>query len=246
MNLVDRMGAATRWLLSGVFALLVLGWSAGNAGAATDFAAWVGDLRREAVGRGISTCVLDAALHGVAPLPRVIELDRKQPERTITFARYLDRVVTPARVRRGRALHAEHRALLEEIGHRYGVQPRFIVALWGIETDFGRNTGGFDVIAALATLAYDGRRSAYFRSELLDALEILEQGHVRPEAMKGSWAGAMGQCQFMPSSFRRYAVDADGDGRRDIWSTLPDVFASTANYLGQAGWNPRYTWGREV
>ncbi len=216
------------------------------AAAATDFAAWLGELRNEALSQGIRPETLDLALRDLAPNPRVIELDRKQPEFTLTFEEYLRRVVPPSRVERGRRLLAEHAALLKEIAARYHVQPRFIVALWGIETDFGRVTGGFPVIEALATLAYDGRRSAYFRKELLYALRIVDEGHVTPDNMMGSWAGAMGQSQFMPSSFVRYAVDYTGDGRRDIWGTLADVFASAANYLASVGWRDDQTWGREV
>ena len=214
--------------------------------AAQPFADWLVELREEALGRGIATTTLDAAFEGVEPIPRVIELDRKQPEFTITFAQYLQRVAPESRVKKARRKLAEHKALLTAIGRKYGVQPRFIVALWGIETDFGRVLGGFPVIAALATLAHDGRRSAFFRTELLHALTILDEGHTRPAAMMGSWAGAMGQNQFMPSSFVNFAVDEDGDGRRDIWSTPTDVFASAANYLAQSGWQDDQTWGRRV
>lgn len=219
---------------------------AGPAQAAQEFGAWLEELRREAAAQGISQRILDAALTGVQPIPRVIELDRRQPERTITFAQYVERVVPQSRVDRARRLYAEHKALLDQVGAKYGVQPRFIVALWGIETDFGRNTGSYKVVDALATLAHDGRRSAYFREELLKALRILDEGHIEPERMKGSWAGAMGQSQFMPSSFLNYAQDFNGDGSKDIWTSLPDVFASAANYLSTVGWNPNQTWGREV
>lgn len=211
-----------------------------------DFATWLDGVRAEALARGVRAVTLDAALSGVAPIPRVIELDRRQPEFTLTFEQYLDRVIPERRVKRGRALLAEHRGLLEEIAAAYRVQPRFIVALWGIESAFGRITGGFDVVPALATLAFDGRRSAYFRAQLMDALVILDQGHIAPRDMKGSWAGAMGQSQFMPSSFLRFAIDHDGDERRDIWTTPADVFASTANYLAKSGWRDDITWGREV
>jgi membrane-bound lytic murein transglycosylase B len=231
--------------IAGVAGLLALA-GAGPAGAAADFAAWVGALRQEAVGKGIRPELFDRAFADVRPIPRVIELDRKQPEFTLTFQEYLDRVVPPARQERGRARYLEHKDLLDRIGARYGVQPRFIVALWGIETDFGRVSGSFPVVASLATLAYDGRRAGYFRGELLHALTILNEGHITPDRMMGSWAGAMGQPQFMPSSFVRYAVDADGDGRRDIWATQADVFASAANYLSSVGWRDDQTWGREV
>jgi membrane-bound lytic murein transglycosylase B len=208
--------------------------------------AWLVDLRAEARGAGISDKTLDAALTNVALIPRVIELDRKQPEFTLTFAQYLERVVPAERQEKARARFSTHRDLLTEVGEKYGVQPRFIVALWGIETDFGRVLGGFDVIPALVSLAYDGRRSAYFRKELIAALKIIDEGHVTADSMKGSWAGAMGQSQFMPTSFRSFAEDYDKDGRRDIWSTQADVFASAANYLKKSGWRNDMTWGREV
>ena len=213
---------------------------------AESFAEWREGVRSEALDLGISTTIFDTAFADVEPIPRVIELDRSQPEVTLTFDQYVERVVPESRVEKGRKLLAEHRELLEPIGRKYGVPPRFIVALWGIETNFGQYLGGFPVIASLATLAYDGRRSAYFRQELLHALRILEDGHITPEAMMGSWAGAMGQSQFMPSSFVNYAVDHNGDGRRDIWGTQGDVFASAANYLSQAGWRAGETWGRRV
>ncbi|MGC6485154.1 MAG: lytic murein transglycosylase [Candidatus Puniceispirillales bacterium] len=217
-----------------------------TAHAAENLDDWLRDLRADARAEGVSEATLDAALTGVALVPRVIELDRKQPEFTLTFAQYLDRVVPVSRQKRAQARYQTHRALLEEIGAKYGVQPRFIVALWGIETDFGRVLGGFDVIPALVSLAYDGRRSAFFRKELMHALKIIDEGHITVDAMKGSWAGAMGQSQFMPSSFRRFAEDYDGDGRRDIWGTQADVFASAANYLKRSGWRDDITWGREV
>jgi len=218
------------------------------ASAQTDaaFQAWLAELRAEALQAGIREQTLDASFAGVEPIPRVIELDRRQPESTLTFEQYVELIVSDARVARGRASLQEHAPLLQEIGAKFGVQPRFIVALWGIETNFGQNTGGFSVIAALTTLAYDGRRSKYFRGELLDALRIVDEGHIRPENMKGSWAGAMGQSQFMPSSFMNYAYDYNGDGAKDIWTTSADVFASAANYLSGVGWSADITWGREV
>jgi membrane-bound lytic murein transglycosylase B len=196
--------------------------------------------------KGISQATLEAALAGVQPIPKVIELDRRQPENTITFRQYITGVVNPGRVEGGRRRFAENRALLEEIGSRYKVQPRFIVALWGIETDFGAFSGNFSVVASLATLAYEGKRGGFFRTELLAALRILNEGHIKPAELKGSWAGAMGQTQFMPSSYLSYAVDYDGSGRRDIWTNRADVFASIANYLSSSGWDGSATWGREV
>lgn len=210
------------------------------------FSTWLQELRAEASQRGIQTATLDAALRDAEVLPRVIELDRQQPELTLTFAQYLQRVIPDARVYQGRQLLKQHQTLLNQVAETYGVPAPVIVALWGIESDYGRRTGGFSVISALATLAYDGRRSTYFRRELLDALQILDEGHISPDQMTGSWAGAMGQSQFMPSSFIKRAVDYNDDGRRDIWTTLDDVFASTANYLALAGWRKGELWGREV
>ncbi len=210
------------------------------------FEEWLVELRVEAAEKGISAETLDAALTGIQPIPRVIELDRKQPEFTLTFDEYLERVVPQSRQNRAKARFATHRDILQEISEKYGVQPRFVVALWGIETDFGRVLGGFDVIPALASLAYDGRRAKYFRSELHHALRIIDEGHIAADAMKGSWAGAMGQSQFMPSSFNEYAQDYDGDGRQDIWGTKADVFASASNYLKRVGWRSDLTWGRKV
>lgn len=212
---------------------------------ADDFAAWLYDLKAEAAARGIQPQTL-AALDNVSFKERVIELDQSQPESRLTHAEYLARTVTPARIAKGRELLAQHRTLLTEIGAAYGVQPRFIVALWGKETDFGRFTGGFNVLDALATLAFEGRRASYFRGELINALHIIDGGHIPAERMLGSWAGAMGQCQFMPTSFFKYAVDGNNDGKTDIWRTLPDVFASTANYLRTEGWNNQQNWGRAV
>lgn len=211
-----------------------------------NFQAWLQDLRREAAAAGISQATLDAALSDVSPIERVIELDRRQPEYTQTFWSYLDKRVTPERIARGRELLVQHRALLARVQARYGVQPRFLVAFWGLETNFGQYTGGYPVVGALATLAYDERRGDFFRKELLNALRILDEGNVTPSAMQGSWAGAMGQLQFMPSTFVHYAVDFDGDGKRDIWNSLPDVFASAANYLSSIGWRGDLIWGREV
>ena len=213
---------------------------------AEEFDVWRGTLRTEALANGVSAALFDEAFQNVSPIARVIELDRNQPEFTLTLSTYLQKVVSGARAKKARIRLEEHKDILAEVSAKYDVQPRFIVALWGIETNFGQHTGGFSVIAALATLAHDGRRSAYFRKELLNALTILQEGHIKPADMKGSWAGAMGQSQFMPSSFLSYATDWDGDGRRDIWTTQNDVFASIANYLSSVGWRNDLTWGREV
>jgi len=239
-----------RILLLGIVALTLITTvgpvRAQDDNAAEDFGVWLETLRAEALEERISAATLDAALAGVEPIPRVIELDRSQPEGAMTFAQYMERVVPNSRVQKGRARLKENAVTLKAVHEAFGVQPRFIVALWGIETNFGQYIGGFSVIASLATLAHDGRRSAYFRGELLNALRILEQGHISPDAMVGSWAGAMGQSQFMPSSFVRFAIDFNGDGRRDIWTSKADVFGSAANYLAESGWNGNQTWGRKV
>ncbi len=237
-----------RILMGGLLAV-PLWLAAGTASAQSDdalFLKWLEGLRADALENGISQSTLDRSLVNVAPIPRIIELDRHQPESTITFEKYQARIVNATRIRIGRERLAKHRALLTEIGDQFGVQPRFVVALWGIETNFGSFTGGFPVVDALATLAYDGRRSKYFRGELLKALQIIEEGHIEPEDMKGSWAGAMGQSQFMPSSFLNFAHDYNGDGAKDIWNTQADVFASAANYLKGVGWRDDITWGRKV
>jgi membrane-bound lytic murein transglycosylase B len=212
-----------------------------------DFAVWLENLRVEARAAGISQKNLDAALAGLkAPLPRVVDLDRKQPEFTQSLADYVAARVSEKRIVNGRRMMSRYPTWLGRVERKYGVQRRFIVALWGIETNYGEHTGGFPVIQSLVTLAYDGRRSTYFRKELLNALRILDAGHIPLRQLKGSWAGAMGQCQFMPSSFLSYATDADGDGRIDIWNSVPDVLASAANYLQQVGWRGDQTWGRPV
>ena len=230
------MVAIMVWLLAAVPA----------AQAQAPFEQWLDAVRADARAMGVSEATLDSALSNISPIERIIELDRRQPEGRLSFAEYLQRQTPDSRIERGRRLLQENRDLLAEIGSAYGVQPRFIVALWGMETSYGSYTGGYPVIEALATLAYDGRRSDYFRRELLNALRILDEGHIAIADMKGSWAGAMGQSQFMPSNFLSLAVDHDGDGRRDIWTTRADVFASAANFLAKAGWNDGVTWGRQV
>lgn len=238
-------GRFMNWSRPVVFALLVsLLYSPAVRAQGSDFGEWLQGLRQEALEAGISEATLDAALAGIEPLPRVIELDRRQPELTWTLEQYMNRIVSEERVARGREKLRENAALLERVGKEYGVQPRFLAALWGIETNYGQVSGGFSVIPAVATLAHDGRRSAFFRKELLLALRIVDQGHVTPDRMVGSWAGAMGQVQFMPSTFVSYAVDGDGDGRIDLWGSKEDAFASAANYLSRMGWDGARTWGR--
>jgi membrane-bound lytic murein transglycosylase B len=241
-----RAIAAARALGLALAALLLLAALAPAQANDLDFSAWLRTLRAEAIAKGISRATVDRALFNIQPIPHVIELDHKQPEFTLTFQEYIDKVVSDSRVEKGRAMMAEHRDLLARVAKTYGVQPQFLLALWGIESDFGRITGDYPVVTALATLAYDGRRSSFFRGELMAALRILDHGYIDLPVMTGSWAGAMGQAQFMPSSYLRYAVDYDGTGHRDIWHSTPDVLASIANYLAQSGWAPGQGWGMEV
>lgn len=211
-----------------------------------DFGAWLSKFRDEASLKGIRKEILDTALSNLEPIPRILELDLKQPEFILTFSEYKARVVSESRVNNAINRFKENRSLLREIAQQFQVQPRFIVALWGIESDFGRIDGGFPVIAALATLAYDGRRANYFRNELLEALRIINDGQAVPEEMIGSWAGAMGQLQFMPSTVRRFWVDYNKNSRLDLWKTPVEALASAANYLSKLGWRGDETWGREV
>ena len=233
-------------LLALTFHWPIAGWPTSVYAEENDFSSWLELIRAEAIEAGVQEDILDEALGSIELRPRIVELDRNQPEGRQSFQVYLSRVVPKQRVLAARKRLREQSGLLKEISEQYGVQPRFMVALWGLESDFGRFTGGFPVIDALATLAFDGRRSAFFRSELIDALRILSDGDVELPTMTGSWAGAMGQTQFMPSSYRFYAVDHDQDGRRDIWSSKGDIFASIANYLHTLGWKDDQTWGREV
>lgn len=203
-------------------------------------------MRQEARARGVDQAILEAALGEVEPIPRVLELDQRQPEFTDTFLNYLDRRVTDARVDEGRRLLQTHAPLLKRVSRQYGIPANVLVAFWGLETHYGKFLGNYPVPAALATLAHDNRRASFFRTQLLDALDILQAGNVAPEAMVGSWAGAMGHVQFMPSTFRAYAMDGDGDGRKDLWGSLPDAFSSAANYLNELGWRGGEIWGREV
>jgi len=211
------------------------------------FAEWLVDLRAEALSKGISASTLEETLTGLKPIPRVIELDRRQPEFTWTFRKYMESLVNQQRVTKGKKKLVENAKLLNKIGKKYGIQPRFLVAFWGLETDYGRLAEGyFSTIAALATLAHDGRRGAFFREQLLTALKIIDQGHITPQRMKGSWAGAMGHFQFIPTTFDAYATDYDGDGKIDIWGNQGDAYASAANFLTKSGWKADEIWGREV
>jgi membrane-bound lytic murein transglycosylase B len=210
------------------------------------FDAWLQGLIDEARARGYSEDLIRQALADVRPLPRVIQNDRTQAELVVGFERYVRSRVTPRVVRRGRDAAKQHGPVLSRIEDAYGVQRRFILAIWGIETQYGRVTGDTPIFQALATLAWEPRRADYFRGELFNALTMVSSGYADPKRMTGSWAGAMGHPQFMPSSYLKFAEDFDHDGRRDIWGSTPDMFASVANYLDKWGWNDTFTWGREV
>ena len=211
-----------------------------------EFSEFVAKLKEQALDKGVSAATVDAALTGLEPLEVVVERDRTQAETVLTIDQYLDRRLTRRFVRTAVEHSRRHRKTLAEISRKYGVSSRLIVAIWGMESNFGGFTGTRPTVQALATLAWDGRRGAFFTSELISALQILDKGYIELDRMKGSWAGAMGQTQFMPSSYLAHAQDHDGDGRRDIWTTLPDVFASIANYMKAYGWVDGQTWGREV
>lgn len=231
--------------LAALVALTVLAGVA-EAGPDDEFAACVQTLQRKAESEGIAPAVAEESLAEVRFVERVIELDRAQPEFVTPFADYLERRVTEERVERGRRLLEEHRGLLERIYRDYGVPPRYLVAFWGMETHYGAYFGRMPVLDSLATLACDARRSEFFTRQLLSALQLIDEGSIEAGRMEGSWAGAMGHVQFMPSVFVEYAVDYDGDGRRDLWDSLPDAMASAANLLRAHGWESGWRWGREV
>jgi peptidoglycan lytic transglycosylase B len=210
------------------------------------FDVWLAEFRAEAASRGIRPEILERALADVHPVEQILERDRNQAEFALDLDSYLRRRLTPSTIRTARAMYARHRTLTQRIGKAYGIDPRLLIAVWGLESNFGRFAGVRPTVPTLATLAYDPRRGAMFRNELFNALEILNRGEIEIERLKGSWAGALGQPQFMPSSYLRYAQDFDGDGRRDIWTSQADVFASIAYYLQQHNWKTGVTWGREI
>jgi membrane-bound lytic murein transglycosylase B len=210
------------------------------------FKKYVIELKKEALSQGFEQGLIDESFAKVKFHARAVKADRKQPEKIETLDTYLPKRVPSWKVKKARILYKEHKDILTKIGADYAVQPRFIVALWGLETNFGKFTGGYNVVSALSTLAYEGRREVFFKKQLWAALTILDEGHIKIDNMKGSWAGAMGQNQFMPTSFLAYAVDGDGDGKKDIWQNQVDIFASMANYLQKEGWNDDLTWGRQV
>lgn len=213
---------------------------------AQPFDEWLTALIAEADDRGYDEALIQQTLAGLKPLPRVIQADRSQAELNPGLERYLSTRITRPVITRGRELARQHRTLLSRIQDEFGVQPRFVLAIWGMETRYGRITGREPIFRALATLAWEPRRAEYFRRELFDALTIVQRGHIDARSMVGSWAGAMGHPQFMPSSYLKHAVDFDDDGRRDIWRSVPDALGSIASYLRDYGWRGDETWGREV
>jgi len=214
--------------------------------ASANFDNFVERLWPDARARGVSKTLFDRVFSGMTPDAEVIALSRRQPESIETIGAYMTKRVSDLRIAKGRAMATEWSGTLDRIEQSYGVDRYVVLSIWGNETNFGGYLGGHSVVRALATLAYSGSRSAYFRKELLTALQILAEGHITPEGMVGSWAGAMGHTQFMPSSFKALAVDFTGDGRRDIWTSIPDALASSANYLRRMKWRTGEAWGYEV
>ncbi|PXW82312.1 membrane-bound lytic murein transglycosylase B [Nitrosomonas sp. Nm84] len=227
---------------------MLLGWlSVHNVYADTGhFSECISRIGVQAKTEGISDTTIQQVLSKVRHNQRVIELDRRQPEFTQTFANYFNLRINDERVQRGRELLAKHRGLLNQIQQESGIPAQYLVSFWGLETSYGGNFGDWSVTDSLATLACDPRRSSFFTQELLNALRIVDAGDISAERMIGSWAGAMGHMQFMPSTFLRYAKDMDGDGRRDLWGSIPDALGSAANFLRQLGWVPGLDWGQEV
>lgn len=231
------------------FPALLLVLAATVVSAAVDeraFSACIADLQRQARVQGLPAELADRVLGELRLQPRVLELDRAQPEFTQSFAAYLDARVTPWKIMQGRMLYVRHRPLLDRLTKRHGVPGRYLVAFWGMETNYGSYLGSMPTLDSLATLACDERRSEFFAGELFHALRLIERDALDPASMKGSWAGAMGHMQFMPSSYAAHAVDGDGDGRIDLWASEVDAFASAANYLESLGWRRGERWGREV
>jgi len=235
-----------RLLISVTCAALAAALAVGSGFAADcqhgDFATWLDQFKKEAAAQGISQRTIDTALNGVAFDQVIIDHDHSQSVFQQSFEQFSGRMVSRDRLRKGENMLKRYASILDRIEERYGVPGPVLVAIWGLETDFGANTGKFPTMRSLATLAYDCRRSDLFRAELLDALRIIERGDVAPQEMRGAWAGEIGQTQFMPSSYIKFAVDFDGNGRRDLLRSAPDVLASTANFLASHGWQRGKDW----
>lgn len=229
-----------------LFSCLALGLLFQVPAAAETFDAYLERVKSRALAEGIAATTVDMAFLDLQPDERVIGFDRRQPEFVQTFDQYLEARVTDYRRTKGVELFNRHRDLLVRVGAEYKVDPEYLVAFWGLETNFGQYQGKYSIVRSLATLGHDPRRSTFFTSELINALRILDEGHISLDKFVGAWAGAMGQAQFMPSSFLNFAQDFDGDGRKNIWASEADVFASIANYLALAGWKPGAGWGTSV
>lgn len=211
-----------------------------------DFARWKTGMQQRLIRDGLSAATVNNAMANVHLAPGVIKLDRRQPETHLTLTQYIERTVTPARVAKGRQNLARYQSALKAVEARYGVPPAIIMALWGKETDFGGYVGNSQTLSALATLAYEGRRRAYFEQEFVAAMRLLAKYNWPPQKLRGSWAGAIGQCQFMPSNYITHGVDGDHDGRVDLWNSMPDIFNSMGNLLSVKGWQRGMSWGQRV
>jgi len=210
------------------------------------FPAYVAGFREKARKAGISQATIEQAFGNVRVVQRAIELDRNQPESKLTWTQYRTRIVNEQRIAQGRKLYVQHKPLLAQVTARYGVPGSVIMGIWALESNYGGDSGNFNVINCMTTLAWEGRRRAFFETQLMDALRLIERGDVTADKMLGSYTGAMGQTQFEPEHYLRYAVDWDGDGKRDLWHSMGDIFASTANYLAREGWARDIPWGQQV
>ena len=245
-RLIETQPMPRTGLLLSIFTFVAVLAACAPSRADTSFSRWVGDLWPEARKKGVSRQMFERAFSGVSPDPGVIEKAEHQPEFAKPIWEYLASAVSDKRIENGKAMLEKHGSLLSDIEARYGVDKHIVLAIWGMETSYGSFMGDKPVIRSLATLAYTGTRKSYGRSQLLSALQILQNGDITPDRMSGSWAGAMGHTQFIPTTYSAYAVDYDGDGRRNIWESIPDALASTANYLRVSKWQPGETWGYEV
>ena len=232
-------------MLRFIFCLLLTTSAYANDTTARSFESFLADIRVQATDQGISTATLDQAFHGLTPNPKVIKFDRSQAEFSQNFWRYLGSRVSPYRLKNGKKLLQKHQTAFQHNYQKYGVPPHIIVAFWGLETNYGNNTGDLSLIRSLATLGFDERRSAFFTEQLLTLLKLIDDNKIPLDA-QGSWAGAMGNVQFMPTNVAAYGVDADGDGEIDLWGNKADIFASAANFLQKIGWHRGERWGREV
>lgn len=212
--------------------------AAGPALAQSDFQACLQNIRNDALGQGVPAATIDTAFRGLTPDQKVIDLDSRQPEFTLTYGKYIANAITPDRIARGHQKLQQYRGLLGQLEAEYGVAPQYLVAFWGVETNYGSFMGDFSALRSVATLACMTKRAAFFANETIQALKILANNHMTTQQMRGSWAGAMGNMQFMPSTFTKWAVDRDGSGRIDIWTSMPDAFASAANFLRGIGFKP--------